>query len=239
MMQWLVAVQEWIYGSIGSYLTDFAAHGRWLTLAQVMPLGIVFGAVHALTPGHSKTLLASYLVGAPLAPLRSLAVSSALAATHVLSALVIALFATQLLTRTLVGAGRAPAVEDLSRGLLVLAGAWFMLRALRGSHAPANVGREGVTVGIMAGLIPCPLTLFAMVLAISRGVPEAGLAFALAMMIGVGMTLGGVALLTLAGRGVMTAAMARLGTSITVTSRAFDALAGLLLILFGLRELLA
>lgn len=237
MMEWLVTVQEWIYGSIHGHLSDFAARGDWATLVQVMPLGIVFGAVHALTPGHSKTLLASYLVGAPLAPLRGLVVSSALAVTHVLSAVVIALFATHLLTRTLVGAGRAPLVEDLSRGFLVLVGVWFVLRALRGIHTAASKRREGVAVGIVAGLVPCPLTLFAMVLAISRGVPQAGLAFALAMMIGVGLTLGGVALLAVSGRSVLTAAMERFGTSIAVISRFLDGTAGLLLIVLGLRAL--
>ncbi|WP_425459635.1 hypothetical protein [Hankyongella ginsenosidimutans] len=35
----------------------------------------------------------------------------------------------------------------------------------------------------MAGLIPCPLTLFVMTFALSRGVPEAGVAFAGVMML--------------------------------------------------------
>lgn len=238
MMAWLVAAQEWIYGTINGYLSAFASNEDWSALLGVMPLGIVFGAIHALTPGHSKTLLASYLVGSPLAYLRGLAVSSVLAATHVGVAVVIALFAAELLTRTLVGAGRAPAVEDLSRGLLVLIGIWFVVRAVRGSAGRTHGEREGVAVGVIAGLIPCPLTLFVMVLALSRGVPEAGLAFALAMMIGVGLTLGVVALLAVAGRGVLTAAMERFGTSISVVSRTLDALAGSLLIVFGLRELL-
>ncbi|MEP0322096.1 sulfite exporter TauE/SafE family protein [Bauldia litoralis] len=238
MMAWLVAAQEWIYGTINGYLSAFASNEDWSALLSVMPLGIGFGAIHALTPGHSKTLLASYLVGSPLASLRGLAVSSVLAATHVGVAVVIALFAAELLTRTLVGAGRAPAVEDLSRGLLVLIGIWFVVRAVRGSAGRTHGEREGVAVGVIAGLIPCPLTLFVMVLALSRGVPEAGLAFALAMMIGVGLTLGVVALLAVAGRSVLTAAMERFGTSISVVSRTLDALAGSLLIVFGLRELL-
>lgn len=238
MMQWLVAAQEWIYGTINGYLATFASNEDWSALLGVMPLGIVFGAIHALTPGHSKTLLASYLIGSPLAYLRGLAVSSALAATHVVSAVVIALFAAELLTRTIVGAGRAPAVEDFSRGLLVFIGIWFVVRAIRGSAGHRHGEREGVAVGVIAGLIPCPLTLFVMVLALSRGVPEAGLAFALAMMMGVGLTLGAVALLAVAGRGVLTTAMERFGTSISVMSRSLDALAGLLLIVFGLREIL-
>lgn len=48
---------------------------------------------------------------------------------------------------------------------------------------------EGVAVAMMAGLIPCPLTLFVMSFAISRGVPVAGVLFAVVMMLGVMLTL--------------------------------------------------
>ena len=44
-------------------------------------------------------------------------------------------------------------------------------------------------MGVVAGLVPCPLTLFAMVAGISRGVPEAGLTFAVATLFGVAFTL--------------------------------------------------
>lgn len=239
MLHWLASVQQWIYDLVGGYLKAFAASGDWSALATVLPLGIVFGAVHALTPGHSKTLLASYVVGSPLVAVRALAVSSLLAITHVLSAVLIALFFSELMTRTLVGAGRAPAVEDLSRGILVVIGALFVVRALLGGSINRYGPREGYAVGVAAGLIPCPLTLFVMVLALSRGVPEAGLAFALAMMIGVGLTLGMVSLFAVAGRGVLAAAMERFGTSVGVMARLLDGLAGLLLVALGLRAVLS
>ena len=180
-MNRLAELQHTIYAAIGGYLGTFASSRDWGALLTILPLGIMFGAVHALTPGHSKTLLASYLVGSRSALLRGLAVSTALAATHVLSSVLIALFAVQLMTRTLGGAGRAPLAEDVSRGLLVLIGAVVRVRALRG---PTHPPREGVAVGIIAGLIPCPLTLFVMVTAIARDVPAAGLAFAASMFSG-------------------------------------------------------
>ena len=49
----------------------------------------------------------------------------------------------------------------------------------------------------MAGLIPCPLTLFVMTFAIARGVPAAGILFAGTMMIGVALTLSAVAILSI------------------------------------------
>jgi nickel/cobalt exporter len=235
-MSWLAELQHAIYTAIGGYLGAFAATRDWAALLTILPLGILFGAVHALTPGHSKTLLASYLVGSRLALLRGVAVSTALAATHVLSSVLIALFAVQLMSRALGGAGRAPLAEDVSRGLIVLIGLWFMARAWRGpAHHPP---REGVAVGIIAGLIPCPLTLFVMVTALARGVPAAGLAFAASMFVGIALTLGAVAALSVWGRSMLEQLMTRHGVALATIGRIMDACGGLLLVLFGMLELL-
>src|SRR5215203_701808 len=234
-MDVLIALQRWINASISADLSAFAAGRDLAALAGILPLGIVFGAIHALTPGHGKTVLASYLIGSRLAVVRSLAVAGALAITHVGSAVVLALAAAPILTRTLGGVGRAPVLEDLSRGLLALIGLWFLWRAWRG---PLHAHREGVMVGVIAGLVPCPLTLFAMFLALSRGVPEAGLTFALAMMAGVGLTLATVAALVILSRDWFVAFVVRHGGSVEKASRVLEAATGMALIVIGARELL-
>lgn len=86
MMDTLVSLQRWIYGSISGELTGFAATHNWMTLASVLPLGIVFGAIHALTPGHGKSVLVTYLIGSRLAVLRGMAVALAAAPADVVSA---------------------------------------------------------------------------------------------------------------------------------------------------------
>jgi ABC-type nickel/cobalt efflux system permease component RcnA len=90
-------------------------------------------------------------------------------------------------------------------------------------------------VGVVAGLVPCPLTLFAMVVALGRGVPEAGLTFAAAMMVGVGLTLAAVAILA---RDWVVAVTTRHGASLEWLSRSLDGLAGTLLLIIGVYELL-
>ncbi|HKH34585.1 MAG TPA: ABC transporter permease, partial [Beijerinckiaceae bacterium] len=170
-----------------------------------------------------------------LAVVRSLAVAGALAITHVGSAVVLALAAAPILTRTLGGVGRAPVLEDISRGLLALIGLWFLWRAWRG---PLHEHREGVMVGVIAGLVPCPLTLFAMFLALSRGVPEAGLIFAVAIMAGVGATLALVATATVLARQWIVSFIESHGRSIDSVSRLLEALTGVALVAIGLRELL-
>ena len=145
----------------------------------------------------------------------------------------IALVATQLVTRTIVGAGRVPVLENLSRGTLLAIGIWLLWRALRGRSHPHG---EGLTVGFVAGLIPCPLTLFVMVLAVSNGVPEAGIAFAVAMAIGV-LALTAVAVATVLARGTVTMVMERYGASVDWIVRAFDGVAGLMIIALATVEL--
>src|SRR5215213_4331130 len=238
MLEFLVRVQGWIQGSLSAALSGFAASRDWTLLAALLPMGIVFGAVHALTPGHGKTVLASYLVGSRLAGLRSIAVAGALALTHVGSAVLIALLALPLVSSALGSIGRAPILEGLSRGLLAVIGLWLVIRAVRGHVHHRHDERDGIMVGVVAGLVPCPLTLFAMVLALARGVPEAGLTFAVAMTLGVGLTLCAVATLTVLARGWVVALSARHGASMAGLARMFDGLAGVLLLSIGLHAAL-
>jgi nickel/cobalt transporter (NicO) family protein len=92
-------------------------------------------------------------------------------------------------------------------------------------------------VGVIAGLIPCPLTLFAMFLALARGVPEAGLTFALSMFLGVGLTLAVVAGLVILARTWFVAVVARHGASIGRVSRLLEGLTGAMLVVIGITEL--
>jgi nickel/cobalt exporter len=234
-MRTLIDLQRWVYESITGYLTAFSTSGDWLSLGTVLPLGIFFGAVHALTPGHGKTVLASYLVGSRLALLRSVAVAGTLAMTHVASAVLLALVGAPLLSRTITGAGRSDILEDVSRGLIAAIGLWLLIRAL--THR-SHLHGEGLMVGFVAGLVPCPLTLFVMFLAISRGVPEAGLTFALAMLIGIFMTLSAVAAAVTIGRESVARWAAHHGQSIDRLARMLDGISGILLIVIGIGSLL-
>jgi ABC-type nickel/cobalt efflux system permease component RcnA len=92
-------------------------------------------------------------------------------------------------------------------------------------------------MGIVAGLVPCPLTLFVMMLAVSRGVPEAGLAFALAMFLGVAAVLISIAATVAFARDRAEGWMGRHGARLSVASRWLDVFAGLALIGVALQEL--
>lgn len=233
-METLLGIQQAIRQVLTAEFARYAATPEVSILLWLMPLGIVFGAAHALTPGHSKMVLASYVLGSRLSVARSLVVSTALAFVHVTSAVVIAVTAATIVKRTIVGAGRAPVLELVSGALLAGLGLWLVWRGLRGR---GHVHHEGIAVGAAAGLIPCPLTLFAMFLAQSRGVPEVGIAFAVMMMLGVALTLSAVAVTTAFARERIVTFSENHGASASKVMRGLDLLTGALLVVAGTTRL--
>lgn len=199
-------------------------------------MGVAFGAVHALTPGHSKSVLATYLTGSSMKAHRALMVSMALSFTHVTMAVLIALLALPLVSHSFVDAGSAPALPAISRGLLGVIGLWMLWSALfRPAHT--HSGGEGVAVGFMAGLVPCPLTLFVMTFAMLHQVVITGLLFAVSMMIGVCVTLSVVALLSVAFRQQLRFLMSRRPKLLAAVSKSIEAAAGAILVAVAVHEI--
>lgn len=237
MLQWLIDIQRDIYLAFADHIKAFADSQSWTTLVAVLPMGVAFGAVHAMTPGHSKSILATYLAGSSSGMGRSLLVSLVLSFVHVSMAVLIALLSLPLVSMALGSVGRAPLLEDISRGLLGLIGVWMLWRAAtRAGHT--HGGGEGAAVGITAGLIPCPLTLFVMTFAITRGVPQAGIAFAVTMMMGVAATLSVVAIVTVFFRDQLVRLLATRPKLVEGTTRTLEAMAGIVLVAIALNEIL-
>ncbi|MBY5798595.1 MULTISPECIES: sulfite exporter TauE/SafE family protein [Rhizobium] len=227
--QQIVEFQRDIYLAFADHIKAFAQGGGWLAFLAFLPMGIAFGAVHALTPGHSKSVLATYLTGSSMKAHKALLVSMALSFTHVSMAVLIALLALPLVSHSFVDAGSAPALQALSRGLLGVIGLWMLGSALF-RHAHTHSSSEGVVVGFLAGLIPCPLTLFMMTFAIIHQVVVTGLLFAVSMMIGVCLTLSAVALLAVAFREQLGRLMRSRPRLLAAASKSIEAVAGAILL---------
>jgi nickel/cobalt exporter len=234
MLAFLIDVQRSMYAVLSGDVIAYSNSRDITALLAVLPLGLVFGAAHALTPGHSKSVLAAYVLGSGLKPPRALLTSLVLSVTHISSAVLLALVTNSLVTRSLVGAGRAPSLEWTSRLILVAISLWLVYRAIR---ARPHVHGEGVATGFVAGLIPCPLTLFVMTLALSRGAPEAGLAFSVSMLFGVAAILGLVGVVSALARNTFIHLFDRHGMAVARVSRGLDAFAGATLMLTAVIEL--
>src|SRR4051794_37765494 len=193
MMKVLGDIQGWLYGGATAELRGLAGDFGALKLLAAASLAAIFGMVHALMPGHGKTVIVSYYLGRPAGLLGSIGTSTILVLTHVGSAVILVLAGAIVIRRTLGGAGRAPAFEIASAVLVRAIGAWLLLRALR-PHHHAQAASDGRVLAFVTGLVPCPLTTFIMVYAAAQGIVAAGLVVTAGMALGMIATIAAFAL---------------------------------------------
>ncbi|RVL90341.1 sulfite exporter TauE/SafE family protein [Sinorhizobium meliloti] len=235
---WIVDFQRDIYLAFADHIRDFSEGGSTSAFVAFLPMGIAFGSIHAMTPGHSKALLATYLAGSSASVWKALMTSVALSLTHVFMSVAIVLLSLPLVNIMFGGGGpgSSPILENFSRGLLGIIGLWMVWRALR-SHAHSHGPREGIAFGFMAGLIPCPLTLFIMNFAVLHNVVAAGVLFAVSMMLGIALTLGVVAVASVLFRAQVGRSLKTRPKLIHNVSRILEVAAGLVLIAVAAAEL--
>ena len=191
----------------------------------LMSMAFAFGAVHAVTPGHGKSVVASYFLGQGAAPRRGLTMSAKVIATHVLSAIFLVLAATFLVDVSF-GARPAdfPIVRLVSYTGVTAVGGFLLWHALRRDHAPATfqpTAREG-PLPYFAGLAPCPLTTIIMVVALANGMIVLGLLVSLSMALGMIVTVTLFALTVILSRRRLLEFLARHAVRVDGVARALE-----------------
>ena len=175
-------------------------------LPALIGVSFGFGMLHALLPGHGKSVLASYYAGDGRL-LGALGSSTVLIVTHVGSAVLLVLTGFVVLQRTIGGAGRAPTLEHASQVLVLLIGCYLLWRAFR-PHSHAEE-RSGPALGFVTGLVPCPLTTFIMTYAVAHGLIVSGLILAATFAMGMIVTVAAFPLLAVLLRTWLLPMMAR------------------------------
>jgi nickel/cobalt exporter len=116
------------------HLFTNSEYGFWL----LMMLAMWFGAVHALTPGHGKTLVAAYLVGEQGTVWHALLLGIITTVTHTG---VVILFAVGLLFVPPSYAEEVQTGLGLVMGLIIAGlGLWLLLKRLAGGHDHIHLG---------------------------------------------------------------------------------------------------
>jgi ABC-type nickel/cobalt efflux system permease component RcnA len=203
-MKWLIELQGWLYGGMAAGMKsaeDVAA------LPALLASAVLFGALHALMPGHGKSVLVSYHLGRPGRVSDGLFTGIVLALTHVGSAVLFVMAGVAVISRSLAAAGRAPAFERASAILIIATGVFLLWRTLR-PHAHACAG-DGRVLAFVTGLVPCPLTTFILAYALAKHQLAVGFAAVAAMTVGLVATLVGFAVAAVLVRGRFMALMAR------------------------------
>jgi ABC-type nickel/cobalt efflux system permease component RcnA len=193
-------------------------------LIVLLLTAFAWGAIHALSPGHGKAMVAAYLVGTRGTARHAVALGATVTATHTIG--VFALGAVALLLSQYVLPEQLYPWLNLASGALVLVVGGAVLRSrFRAAkhhhhhHHHHDLSWRGIVgMGTAAGLIPCPSALVVLLGAVAQE------EIALGMLLVAAFSAGLAATLTVLGLAVVRAARLPLPGRVTAALPTLSAL---------------
>jgi nickel/cobalt transporter (NicO) family protein len=176
-------------------LFESAAAGESVLLLLLLA-ALGWGALHALSPGHGKAMVAAYLVGTQGRPRHAIALGATVTVTHTIGVFALGLV-TLALSQYVLPEDLYPWLNLTSGLLVVVIGAAVLrsrIRAGRESHDHHHhhhsVTKRGLLgMGAAAGLIPCPSALVVLLAAVSQHEIALGMLLIVAFSLGLAGTL--------------------------------------------------
>jgi ABC-type nickel/cobalt efflux system permease component RcnA len=195
----------------------------WMMLGLAVAFGM--GGVHALTPGHGKTIVAAYLVGSRGTMKQAAFLGGMVTFTHTISVFLLGI--GTLLFSSYVDTGKTSRILGVISGVaIVVVGASLFVQRLRKlrsaghhhhhhdhahhhhahgphAHSHSHVPEGDVTLasltalGVSGGLVPCPSALVLLLASIALGHVGAGLILLVAFSLGLAGVLMAVGMMVL------------------------------------------
>ena len=145
--------------------------GQWSAIWKFLAICLIYGMLHALGPGHGKSIVVGYFIARRGQWRQGVALGAGITVVHTLSAVLLLLILYVIFKATVFTAfetGRI-GVEKASYALIMLTGILLMVIALRdmwknrGHKAeteealpPVARWREIIGVAAVTGIVPCP-----------------------------------------------------------------------------------
>jgi nickel/cobalt transporter (NicO) family protein len=179
---------------------ELVRSGNVSSLAWFLLICLVYGVIHALGPGHGKSVVTGYFLARRGSWWQGVALSSAITWVHVGSA-VLLLYTLYWVARATVfpsfESGRT-GLEKWSALLLMATGSLLMVSAVLGRfrsqktatapHGVLATPREMLWVALATGIVPCPAVALVVLFCLVQGMALLGLAGAVAIGLGMALT---------------------------------------------------
>jgi nickel/cobalt transporter (NicO) family protein len=193
-------------------LFEDAASGEGVLLVLLLA-AFGWGALHALSPGHGKAMVAAYLVGTRGTPRHAIALGATVTVTHTIGVFALGVV-TLALSQYVLPEDLYPWLTLVSGLLVVGIGASVLRTRMRKArqarqaqhhhhhhHHEHDLSWKGLLgMGTAAGLIPCPSALVVLLAAISQHEVALGLLLITAFSLGLAATLTGLGLIVVSAR---------------------------------------
>jgi len=145
---WVVDTQQTMQRELAGAVKRLKTGNRFAAAVALAGLSFLYGVVHALGPGHGKTVISSYVVANEETVRRGVIISFIAAAIQAMTAVaVIGVFAIALNASGLTIKAWSLQLESASYALIALVGLWLLVGQLRGLWRRWRSAPAAVAVG--------------------------------------------------------------------------------------------
>jgi len=171
-------------------------------------ISFFYGVVHALGPGHGKSIAASYFLSTAVPLTRGLLMGGLIALLHAGSAIIVVLTLYLILRHSYLSSleNVNRVIRIVSYTLIASIGLLMFIAAIRDGrkkqlpiHYVHNGGtmngtkrRSLFSIGLAVGIVPCPGAVLILLFCLSMGILTTGVLLAFVMAIGMGLTISAV-----------------------------------------------
>ena len=220
--------------TIRNLITNF----KFSTLIMLALISFIYGILHSIGPGHGKTLVASFFLKEKHPLQKSLLLASIVSVIHTGSAVVLSFLLCFILTG-IKGMFRIKMQSHfmaVSGILITVIGIFFLfLKILQKEETKTSTKNKNLfLIGFSAGIVPCPVALMIMLLAISRNITIIGLVSVISISIGMFFLLTIIGLISIKSRDGILLTLSRITKKSEIVSMIIEYISIILIILIGI-----
>lgn len=194
MWEWLVSSQKTLREKISAQAYNLKS-GQTKSVWLFFLVCFIYGMIHAIGPGHGKTIVASYFIARKGKILQGVGLGTSITVIHTLSAVVLlfALYGIAKATLFPIFEASRINIEKASYALIILTGILLVAISIRetikGRSEDESVQdaswKELLWLAFITGIVPCPAVALVVFFCLLNDLP--GLAICGAAFIGIGM----------------------------------------------------
>ena len=196
--EWFAYLVEWQY-QLNSYISttirSLNDENSLTTSLLILGIAFIYGLVHAAGPGHGKALVALYFTSNKGSYKKAFKMGYLISVFHAISALIFT-FSIYFILKTMFRKNFNDFSEMavlISACMIIVVGLYLVYEAYSGRKAKEKKlqkpSKSELTVAFSAGVVPCPGVMTIVLFCIVLGHTMLGILAALAMSLGMGITI--------------------------------------------------
>ena len=186
-----IEVQQHLNAMISTHFREIGEGNALLPVLTILSIAFIYGVVHAMGPGHGKLLVSSYFLRNNHSYKEAFKMGYLISIIHTISALSISFVLYYLLEVVFSQTFQEVSfyMTKISALLIIGVGIYLFFEQHKEYSHTHETQRSDLSIALSAGVIPCPGVMTIILFSILMGNISVGIAAAVFMSVGMGLTI--------------------------------------------------